>query len=309
MAKRKRWYDPDGALTVRVVRPFDRDESSCAIRWRHKRVPPRLGECLAYPLIDGPGLGLLVFFPPILFLLTLPIFDVIAVLEPLKGDWALGLLVVPVMVPVVFSFSMTFGYALLFLGHVLVSSALGENDHPRWPEWHPADIAEGIFRWIWACLWGAGIVAGPIALYWMNCGEVDWADWVVICVLTLLGAGYSLMVLAASLLHENVLIANPVTVFAAIARIGSGYLWLCVAAGIAVGLAALGVWGLLYKMPRMWIEAVALWGYWVFFLYMAMAMLRMVGLMCYAHALHLSWFRRKPTWATSVRDGRIYSNS
>ncbi len=91
--------------------------------WRHKRVSPSLGECLLYPLADGPGLGLLIFFPPILWVLSLPIFDIIAVLEPLKGDWKLGLMVVPVMVPVIFSFSMVFGYALVFLGHFLVSSA------------------------------------------------------------------------------------------------------------------------------------------------------------------------------------------
>ena len=92
---------------------------------------PSLGECLLYPLTDGPGLGLLVFLPPFLWLLSLPIFDVISVLQPLtKGDWALGLLVVPVMIPVLFSFAMIFGYALLFLGQCWSSSSLGENDHP-----------------------------------------------------------------------------------------------------------------------------------------------------------------------------------
>ena len=114
---------------------------------------PACSNASLYPLSDGPGLGLLVFLPPLLWVLSLPVFDVISVLQPMtKGDWALGMLIVPIMTPMLFSFAMTFGYALLFLGHMLVSSALGENDHPRWPEWHPSDISEGVFRWFWAGL-------------------------------------------------------------------------------------------------------------------------------------------------------------
>ena len=310
MARPKRWYNPQADLAVRVVSRPDRDESRCATRWRHPRVAPRMVECLIYPLSDGPGLGLLVFFPPILWMLSLPIFDLISVLEPLtKKDWALGLMVVPVMVPVVFSFSMVFGYALVFLGHLLVSSALGENDHPRWPEWHPADIAEGIFRWFWAALFGAAIGGGPIAVYWLLRGGAGWGDWIVFAVLTMLGAGYAQMALAASLLHENLIAANPVTVLTAVLRIGWGYLRPSLMASLALALAVLGVWGLLYKMPRMWMEAVALWAYWFFVLYLAMVALRMMGLAYHAHALDLLWFRRRPRWTTSSHDGQIYANS
>jgi hypothetical protein len=310
MARPKRWYDADAAVSVRVVAQHDRDETYCSMRWRHPRVAPTLGECLLYPVKDGPGIGLLVFFPPLLWLLSLPIFDVIAVLQPLKHDWALGLLVVPVMVPVVFSFSMVFGYALVFLGYVLVSSALGENDHPRWPEWHPADIAEGIFRWFWASLLGVAIAAVPFALFWwLDHGKLEWFHWVVFGSLVVAGAGYAQMALAASLLHENLLAANPVTVVAGILRIGWAYLHTAVLAGMGLAVTVLGVWGLLFKMPRMWMEAVAIWAYWFFVLYLAMVSLRTLGLTYHAHALDLLWFRRRPRWATSSRDGHIYVNS
>ena len=189
------------------------------------RVSPSLMECLVYPLRDGPGLGLLVFLPPMLWILSLPVFDVISVLQPMtKGDWALGLLIVPVMTPMLFSFAMTFGYALLFLGHMLVASALGENDHPRWPEWHPSDIAEGVGRWFWAGLIGGALGGIPLVFYWKYCGEIDWFDWFVMIDLILLAVGYSQMALAAALLHENILAVNPVTVFQAIFRIGWEYL-------------------------------------------------------------------------------------
>ena len=166
----------------------------------------------------------------------------------------------PVLVPVLFSFAMTFGYALLFLGHVLVSSALGEIDHPRWPEWHPADIAEGICRWFWAALFGVLLGGIPIAFYWFHCGEIDWFDWFVFGELIMLGAGYAQMALAASLLHENIIAANPITVVSSILRLGVAYLRPCLVASITLVLSGLGVWGLFYKLPSMWMEAVALWG-------------------------------------------------
>jgi hypothetical protein len=309
MARRKRWYSPDAALAVRVIaRPVQ--ESLNPLRWRHARVAPSLGECLLYPLTDGPGLALLLFLPPVLWVLSLPIFDIIAVLQPLtKSDWALGLLIVPVMVPVIFSFSMTFGYVLLFLGHVLVSSAMGENDHPTWPEWHPADIAEGICRWFWAALFGIIVGGIPAAYFWLHCGDLDWFDWAIFAELIMIGAGYAQMALAAALLHDQIIAANPITVIVAIWRMGAAYLWPCLMASTALVLAGLGIWGLLYQTPRMWMEAVALWAFWVFAFYIAMVTLRMMGLTYYAHALDLQWFRRRPRWATSRHHGQIYANS
>jgi hypothetical protein len=251
-----------------------------------------------------------VFLPPILWVLSLPVFDVISVLQPMtKGDWALGLMIVPVMVPMIFSFAMTFGYALLFLGHMLVSSALGENDHPRWPEWHPSDIAEGVGRWFWASLFGAALGGVPLVIYWMNCGDVDWFDWVVFIDLIMLAVGYAQMALTAALLHDNIMAANPVTVFLAIFRIGREYLRPCLVAAIALVLAGFASWCLLYEMPTFWIEGVAIWAFWVFVCYEAMVVVRMMGLTYHAHALDLNWFRRRPRWAGSRRSGQIYANS
>jgi hypothetical protein len=310
MVRRKRWYDEDAAYAVRVISHTKDDESFCAERWRHRRVEPTLAECLVYPLRDGPGLGLLVLLPPLMFLLSLPIFDVIAVLQPLtKKNWALGLLIVPVMVPLTFSFLMIFGYALLFLGHVLVASSLGENDHPRWPEWHPSDIAEGVCRWFWAGIFGVALGGVPLAQYWLRCGDIDWVDWIVFAELTILGAGYALMALAAALLHDNFIAANPFTVIGAVFRIGWGYVRPCVVAAAGLGLILLGVWALLYALPNVWTEAIAIWAFWVLLFYVAMVVLRMMGLTYHAHALHLHWFRRRPQWASSSRQGHIYVNS
>jgi hypothetical protein len=59
----------------------------------------------------------------------------------------------------------------------------------------------------------------------------------------------------------------------------------------------------------MWMEAVALWVYWVLVLYLGMVSIRMMGLTYHAHAPDLGWFRRRPRWATSRHDGKLYANS
>ena len=118
------------------------------------------------------------------------------------------------------------------------------------------------------------------------------------------------MALAAALMHDTIIAANPVTVLAAIFQIGWDYLVPCLVASVAMVLAGLGVWGLLYRMPRMWMEAVALWAFWVFVLYEAMVVMRMLGPdLPRPLAWSSLWFRRRPRWATSRLHGRIYANS
>ncbi len=309
MARPKRWYDPEASQALRVVARSQDELSYTALRWRHTRVMPGIGECLLYPLSDGPGLGLLVFFPPVLWALSLPIFDFIAFLDQAKSHWALGLAVLPIFLPLMFSFAMTLGYVLLFLGYVLVASAMGENDHPRWPEWHPAEISEGIIRWLWALMMGVALGGWPVALYWSYSREINWLHGVVFVDLIVVGTAFGQMALAAALLHDTIIAANPFTVLMAILRVGWAYMNPCLVTSVALVLAGLGVYGLLFRMPRMWMEAVALWAFWVFVLYEGLVVMRMLGLTYHAHAVDLVWFRRRPQWATSRLHGRIYSNS
>ena len=269
-----------------------------------------MGASLLYPFTDGPGVVLLIVFPPVLWFLSLPIFDVIAIVEPFtKGNWALGLLVMPVFLPLLFSFAMTFGYLLLVLGQMLVASAVGEDDHPRWPEWHPHAIAEGIGRWIWAAVFGIALGGFPCLLYWMNCGTLDALDWFILADLVILGAGYAEMALAAALLHDTVLAANPVTVVRSMARIGWDYVVPSLVAGVAVMLAAGTFWVVVFRLPSLRTALFGLWAFWVFLVYAAMVVMRLLGLTYHAHAHALSWFQQRPRWGTPGRMGRIYSNS
>ena len=74
-------------------------------------------------------------------------------------------------------------------------------------------------------------------------------------------------------------------------------------------LGGLAIQGLIYQMPTMWVEGIAIWAFWVFLFYAAMVVVRMMGLTYHAHALDLHWFRRRPRWASSAAREQIYANS
>ena len=304
---RKSWYDSSLTDTVRVISDTP---SYGSIRRRHPRVAPGLIECLTYPITDGPGAGLLMFLPPVLTFLTLPIFDVISILEPLsRGDWALGLLALPIFMPLIIVFCLVLGYGLLFFGHMLVASALGEPEHPRWPEWDPPAISEGFGRWLWAGVFGFVVGGFPVVTFWMYCGDIDWFDYSIFAELTFIGLGYTMMALAAALLCDNIAMANPFTVLSAILQIGWDYVQPCLVGGLAFLLAAGAIYGVLFAIPSMKLAVLALWGFWVFSLYETMVVLRMVGLTYHAHAEEILWFRGRPKWGIPARFGRLYTNS
>jgi hypothetical protein len=305
--RRKSWYNASAAGTVHVVaQPASLGPS----RRLHKRVAPGLLECLAYPLIDGPGVAILIFLPPVLLFQSLPTFDVISIIDPFnRGNWALGLLVLPIFLPMMFSFAMVLGYALLFFGQMFVASALGEPDHPRWPEWDPHEITEGIGRWIWAGIFGGALAGFPVLAYWVYCGDVDWFDRVVIFDLVVLATGYALMSLAASLLHDSLAAANPYTVVRAIGRVGWDYVMPCLTGAVFLLVSAGSLWGVVRLIGSFKLAILALYGFWVFSLYAAMVILRMLGLTYHAHSVGLLWFQGRPKWGKPARFGRIYSNS
>ena len=306
--RRRSWYDASARIeSVRLITRGGGFESSA--RHRHSRAAPGLGECLVFPLLDGPGVGLLVLLPAVLFFLSLPIFDVVELVEPVtRANWALGLLYMPIFLPLMISFSLFFGYGLMFLGHLFVTSALGELDHPNWPEWDSNQISEGLVRWVWAAVFGLAVGGLPAAVYWVSCGDIDGLDLFVFADLVILGSGYSLVALAAALLHDSLVLANPLTVLWAISRIGWDFVMPCVTGGLALMLTAGALWATLFWIPSERTAFVALWGFWVLAFYLAMVVLRMIGLTYHAHAHELVWFKRRPKWGIP-RSGNLYSNS
>ena len=108
-----------------------------------------------------------------------------------RGNTPLGLLSLVFFLPQFLVLLVVGGYTLLFLGQVLVTSSLGELAQPRSPAWSLSEIVEGLQRWSWALLIG-GVVGGfPAVVYWIQCGDLDWLDWIVL--VDLIIPGYGLM--------------------------------------------------------------------------------------------------------------------
>src|SRR4029077_12866433 len=120
------WNAPGaGAPLTRTEVEAALDRNAAPGPRRRGKLDDRLAACLLYPLRDGPGVALLVVFPPFLWVMSVPALDLIAALSP-QGEFnALALVIVPFTLPLVASFGLALGYVLLFLGQVLVASAAG----------------------------------------------------------------------------------------------------------------------------------------------------------------------------------------
>jgi hypothetical protein len=258
-----------------------------------QRPETHLWTSLLYPFWGATGIALLVFLPPVLWLFSMPGVSLIA--AALNGQSVMGIGWLLLGLPSTMGVAVVLGYALLYLGRVLVSSALGEVHHPRWPDGSPGEIARGFGRWFWALLVG-GVSGGfPAVAYWVYCGDIDTFDVIVLSELVALGAVYAQMALLASILHDDPLGANPITVLRALRRVG----WDCLRPSLVTGFAlvlAAGATALLFAIEYPLLAAVTLWAFWVFLLYEAMVVLRVLGLFYFRHARTLGWFHDRPRW-------------
>jgi hypothetical protein len=271
--------------------PFGFDREGRPPRVWRRRKNLSLGESFLYPVVDGPGIALMVFVPPFLAIMALPVFDMVVKIRPENALNPVNLLIIPFSLPLIVSFTLTIGYIFLFLGRVLASSASGEVDHPRFPIWDRLEILEELARWFWALMMGLAVGGVPALIYENSCGEVGWPDLVVLAVLAVGGMAYALMAWMTSLLHDSLAAANPVTVLRSIARIGRGYVTPCLVATLAFFL-DLAAWRMvLLHSPSPEMGLLGLWACWVGTLYAAMMVVRVLGTLYYKNEARLAWFR------------------
>jgi hypothetical protein len=271
--------------------PFGYDRNGRPLRIWRKRKNLTLKEGFAYPVVDGPGIALLVFLPPFLAIMALPVFDMIVHIKVGNVLNPVAVLIIPFTLPLVVSFSLTLGYILIFFGRILSTSALGEDIHPKFPVWDRMEILEELARWFWAGMTGLAVGGLPALVYWINCGEIDWIDLFLFADLAIVGIAYAQLALVASLLHETLVAANPVTVVRSIYRIGWDYLGPCIVTGV-IFLVGVTAWTMvLLHSPSLGVGLFGLWGCWVFTLYAAMVIFRTLGTVYYKYNDRLGWFQ------------------
>jgi hypothetical protein len=242
---------------------------------------------LLYPVWDFTGLMFLITFSILWWFITFAPFAFLSSAGGAGGipwrlflPFSLGLLVV-------------FGYTLLYLGEILISSAAGEVRHPHWPDGDLYEIIRGLFRWFWAFLTGALLGAVPSVLYWIYCGDLDLVDWIVLVDLLVPGLAYGQMALVASLLFDDPLASNPITVCQALWRVGWGSIRPALILSVAVILAG-GLSVLILAIPIPLLAFASLWAFWVFVLYESMVVMRVMGLEYRRQARKLGWFHASP---------------
>jgi hypothetical protein len=244
----------------------------------------KLWESLLYPLWDTSGLAFLVIFSVLWWFLAFIPFS-----SAVEGT-ILGSPLARLLAPLFLGHLLVFGYTLLYLGEVLIASVAGEVRHPRWPSSDPFEIMRGIWRWFWAFLIGGVLGLFPAVWYWIRCGKVDVLDWIVLVDLLLPGVAYGEMALVASLLFDDPLGANPITVGQALWRVGVRSFRPALVVSAAMMLTG-GFSVLLVAIPIPALALFLLWVFLVFVLYEALVVMRILGLEYRRQARKIGWFR------------------
>lgn len=256
------------------------------------RAETTLRESLLYPFWGSYGIILLLFMPPAFWLVSAP---GIVLIDVFATGTAFSMMALILLIPAGLGFLAASTYTLLFLGRLLVSSALGEVPHPHAPAWDFDDILGGLYRWFAALVGGFAMGILPIMVYWLYCGDIDLFDRIILAELGAVGASYALMALLAALLHDDPWAANPITVIRAILRVGWPFARPSLVAGFALML-TLGGFAFVLQTKDAAVAAIGLLLCWVVAIYAAMVTLRILGLFHHRHRATLGWVRDRPRW-------------
>jgi hypothetical protein len=219
------------------------------------------------------------------------------------GASLLGLLFVWIAIlPILFLGPLVLAYWLQYLGRVLVSTAMGECAPPRTPDRNFNGFFSGLSPWfIWLAL-GVGVGLGP-ASWWTFSrgpleGNIPWPS----LVLVVAGLPYILAALMLSFLHDDALAAMPWGVLGGLFRLGVSFLVLSGLIAVVLGLVA-GCLAL-----TLWVRAHVFWPYllialfwWIIFLWVQMAVMRLLGVFHFHRKDSLHRNRAHPRWGVTWR--------
>lgn len=251
-----------------------------------------LGMSLSYPLWSWSSIAILIYLPPALTITSAPLPFLVGTFA---GGTAFTIASLIALAPGLLMGICVWGYTLVYLGNVLISSALGEALPPRTPHFGEEDILRVLGRWFWGVIIGVGVGAVPATVWWVYCGEIDWADQLMFVNLAAVGMAYAQMALLAVLLYDDPFAANPITVVRAIRRVGWDYAGVCFLSG-AFLVSIVCQLSVIAQIKETFTHILFFWLFWVNFLYGAMVVLRRLGRFCHRHRVVLEWFPERGRW-------------
>lgn len=241
---------------------------------------------LLYPLWDANGLAFLAIFPILWWLISLPTFEYLSMLAQNQPAVA----PIRALIPSLTGLIIVLGYTLAFLNQVFLASAQGEVRHPRWPDLDLWELVRGVLRWAWALLAGFLVGGLPALWLWGRVNEPKLSDWAIFGGLWALGALYAQVALVASLLFDDIMAINPLTVGRAVWVSKFGFLR---PLALAVVLLFFTDWllGLVLRIEEAHLAIGSWLLFWCVAFYGALVAMRVLGTEYHRHARALGWFR------------------
>jgi hypothetical protein len=173
------------------------------------------------------------------------------------------------------------GYASAVLEGALASGLAGDTRHLYWPGRDLAFILRSSVRWFFCLLAGPVFLFVGAFLYWLNCGDMETWDWLILADLITLGVGYGLFAVLAVNARDRLFDANPVRVAEQVERLGYRAPLVVFAAGAIVighGMWAISVLDRLRASPTA--GCLLLVPCWLSALLLGTALLRLLGNWC-----------------------------
>jgi len=207
--------------------------------------------------------------------------------------------VISAMPAVILMFPVLF-YTLQYLGRVLVASAQGEEVPPRPPDRNFDGFLNGLSPWVLWLFIGGSVGALPLVSYWLSRGDAESWNSLVAWGLGLLGLPYAVMALLMTFLHDDAYAAKPRAVCATMARLGGSFLAVCFVVAVAFGVVFAAFKATLaLRADAFWVYIVVALVWWMFALWVAIVVMRVLGLYYYRRRKILRWHRKRPRWGVS----------
>jgi hypothetical protein len=260
----------------------------------------------SYPLRGAESLGVMTATSLVFWVFTILVPEYclgVASEAGSMGTPTLGYLIALISIlPVVILSPLVIAYWLQYLGRVLVSSAMGETNPPRSPDRNFDGCFSGLAPWfIWLVL---GVCVGglPVLYYGLSLSSPAEVNYTAASGMLALGLPYMLIALLIAFLHDDALAAKPWTCIAAIFRLGSSYILLCLfVVAACVAAAATFLVALLLRDKAFWLYIVLAVGCWIVVQWTAIVVMRVLGTYYFHHRDRLRWHREHPRWGVAWR--------
>jgi hypothetical protein len=174
-------------------------------------------------------------------------------------------------------FVVGYGYLFAYMQRIVTSSAIGEDEPPEWPE--ITDLSSDIYRPFFQLFFTMLVAYFPagVTLYCFGRPAGDYVN--------LVGDIYFPMALLAVAMSDSYSGLNPIFVFSSILKIPKHY---AIVAALFIGLQWLDTYikGFVLEIPLFMVPILI---YWLIYLFLLMATMRILGLMYLLNRRALGW--------------------